>query len=252
MQVRILPLPHRNTNYQTSMIQSTTDYGQFKSITSNREVDEPHVKRLIKSLEKKNLLQINPIVCNSEMEVVDGQHRLEAATRMGLEIFYIVDSQVSKVDIATINSNAKNWTVMDYINYWTIEKAPGFDKLSHFLNDHPLIPPSSALLMLSADGKRDLAGLKNGFVDATGYPEACEIANILKYFRNYADFAYDRNFILAVITCVQVDGYDHDTMKAKVEMQPRSLVKCINRKQYVEMLEEIYNYRSHKARLRFL
>ena len=232
-------------------IQETTNYDLFKSITANREVDEAHVKRLIKAISEKNLLQVNAILCNENFEVIDGQHRLEAATRLNVPIYYILNSDVNKRDIANINSNAKNWTVLDYINYWTIERAPGFDKLSAFLSENPLIPPSSALVMLSADGKRDLPGLRNGHVDTSGYPEATEIAEILKFFRNKIDFAYDRNFILAVISCVKTDGYNHEIMKNKVEMQSRSLVKCVNRKQYVEMLEEIYNRNSSKNRLRF-
>jgi len=233
------------------IIQKTTDYEQFKSVTANRECDEAHVKRLVKAISEKNLLEVNPILCNENYEVIDGQHRLEAATRLKVPVYFILNSGINKRDIATINSNAKNWSVMDYINYWTIERAPGFDKLSAFLSENPLIPPSSALVMLSADGKRDLVGLRNGHVDTSGYPEATEISEILKYFRNIIDFAYDRNFILAVITCVQTNGYDHDTMKNKVEMQTRSLVKCINRRQYIEMLEEIYNRHSSKNRLKF-
>lgn len=232
-------------------IQQTTNYSQFKSIVSNREVDETHVKRLMRAIQKKDLLHINPITVNSKMEVVDGQHRLEAATRLEIPVFYIVDDKVTKHDIAAINSNAKNWSVLDYINYWTIEKKPGFDKLSVFLSEHPLIPPSSALVMLACDGKRDLKALKEGIVDTSAYTEACEIAEILKYYRNKVEFAYDRNFILAVISAYKTPGYDHEIMKGKVENQTRSLVKCINRKQYTEMLEEIYNYHSSKNRLKF-
>lgn len=231
---------------------STNDYDMFKSITSNREVDERHVKRLADAIGKKNLLHINPIVCNEQFEVIDGQHRLEAARRLGVPVYYLTDGQVTKGDIAAINSNAKNWSVMDYINYWTIEKKPGFDRLSAFLSDHPMIPTSTAMLMLSSDCKRDTAGLKNGFVDISNYETALTIAGILKEYRNLIDHAYDRNFVLAVMHVAAVPGYNHDIMRTKLEFQSRSLVKCVSKKQYIEMLEEIYNYKSSTNRLRFL
>ncbi len=233
------------------MIYETLDYNQFKSITSNREVDEKHVQRLLKAISKKNLLQVNPIICNENMEVVDGQHRLEAAQRLCIPIYYIQNTGISKSDIAAINSNAKNWTVMDYINYWTVEKRSGFDKLSSFLSENTLIPPSTALAMMSSDGSRNTQDLRDGVIDISNYDLAVKIAVIIKFYRNIFPHAYDRNFILAVIETVRIPGYDHEIMKGKLEYQSRSLVKCANKKQYLEMLEEIYNYRSSKNSLKF-
>ena len=231
---------------------STTDYTSFSAITSNREVDERHVKKLMEAIRRKNLLHVNPILCNDKMQVVDGQHRLEAARRLSVPIFYITDNEISKSDIATINSNAKNWSVMDYINYWSIEKKAGFDKLSSFLSENPLIPPSTALMMLSLSGRKNTAGLREGHVDVSNYANAKKMAVILKEYRNMVDHAYDRNFVLAVISSVNSPGYDHEIMKSKLEYQSRSLVRCINKKQYVKLLEEIYNYKSSKNRVKFI
>lgn len=214
-------------------MKSTKNYSQFKSIVSNREVDERHVNQLMKAIEAKNLLHLNPIICNKEFEVVDGQHRLEAASRLGLEVYYIMDDQVSKADIATINSHAKNWKVMDYINYWTIEKRPGFDRLSAFLSENPQIPPSTALMMLSVDASRQAHGVREGHINTGNHKEANEIATVLRYYRNLIDFAYDRNFVLAVYAAFTSGQYDHEIMKKKLEYQSRSLVKCINTKQYL-------------------
>jgi len=85
-------------------IQSTTNYSIFTSITSNREVNEAHVKALMKSIQENNLLSINPIMVNTEFGVIDGQHRLEAAERLSERIYYIVSDKVSKADISVLNS----------------------------------------------------------------------------------------------------------------------------------------------------
>lgn len=232
-------------------MESTLDHDLFNSIVSNREVDQRHVNTLVKAIRKKNLLHLNPILVNGKYEVIDGQHRLEAARILGVEVYYIRDDHVNKSDIAAINSNAKNWNVMDYINYYTIEKKAGFDRLSAFLSENPMIPPSTALHMLSSDGKRNAAALKEGFVDTGNYEFAKNIGIILKGYRNFIDHAYDRNFVLAVIQCVSIPGYDHELMKQKLEYQSRSLVKCVSKKQYVELLQEIYNYKNSKNSLKF-
>lgn len=227
-------------------IQCTENYDQFNDIASNREVDHKHVNKLVAAMRRKNLLHLNPLLVNNNMDVIDGQHRLEAAKILKVPVYYLINDEISKKDIAAINSNQKNWTVMDYINYWAVEKAPGFDKLCSFLSQHPMIPPSTALIMLSATGQRDLNGLKNGVVNLTNYDRACQIAEIIKEYRNIIDHAYDRNFILAVHHVVTTDGYDHSIMQAQLEFQSRSLVQCVNSKQYIELLQEIYNYRKSK------
>ena len=232
-------------------MEQTTDYAQFKSITSNREVDKRHVNRLIIAIRKKNLLHINPIIVNEHLEVIDGQHRLAAAEAAEVPIFYVIDSTIAKQDIAMINSNAKNWSVMDYINYWTIEKKLGFDRLSAFLSEYPEVPVSTALHMLSSDGSRNTRRLSEGYVDTANYDFAKMIAERLKKFFNLVEHTYDRNFVLAVIDISRLDGYDHEQMMKQVQGQPRSVVKCVSKQQYIEMFEELYNYGKSKNKLRF-
>jgi hypothetical protein len=228
-----------------SEILHTTDYGIFKQVVANREVDPAHVNKLVKSIKRNNLLHLNHIIVNPDFEIIDGQHRLEAAELLKVPIFYMVDDAVSKKDLSDLNSVKKNWSTMDYINFWTIEKARGFDVLSKFLSEHNKIPPSTALMMLSADGKRDMQALKQGSIDVTNVGEADEIAGIIKKFRNIIDFAYDRNFILAIIKVINTGKYDHSVMEKRLESQSRSLVKCATVAQYMDLLEEIYNRGSH-------
>lgn len=226
-------------------IQSTKDYSLFKYILANREVSIPHVNRLVKAIRKNNLLHLNPIIVNNDMEILDGQHRIAAAELLNVEIFYQVDEKVSKKDLSDLNSVKKNWSTMDYINFWGVEKAAGFDELSKFLSIYPNLPPSTALMLLSGDGSRDMNNLKNGIIDISNLTEATHIADVVKKFRNIIDFAYDRNFILSIARVIKSGKYDQAIMDKRLEYQSRSLVKCATVRQYIEMLEEIYNKGSH-------
>lgn len=143
-------------------VKSTTDYKIFGQITSNREVDKKHVKKLIKNISENNLLHLNPIIVNGNMEVIDGQHRLEAAQILGVPVFYFMDENVDKTHISKLNSVKKDWKPIDYINYFTIEKKPGFDKLSAFITKHPLFPVSTCLMLLSSSGYKHTSELRGG------------------------------------------------------------------------------------------
>jgi len=232
-------------------MEQTINYDQFRSIMANREVHAGHVNKLVKAIREKNLLHLNPILCNEKMELIDGQHRLEAAKILKLPIWYNMDGNVSKDDIASINSNSRNWSQLDYINYWTIEKKAGFDKLSSFLSEYPEIKPSTSIMLLSSDGVRNSKELQKGFVNVLNYNIAVEIANKLKFFSNIFEYTYDSKFITALAKLMSHPDYSFEKLKTQVEMQPRSLVRCIDKKQYLEMLLEIYNYRASSKRISF-
>ena len=89
-------------------ILKTKDYDLFKEINSNREVDQRHVRSLVAAIEQKNLLHVNPIVCNAGMEVIDGlQDVKEELRRLSEEeiIHVIISSDtISPVQYTLDNS----------------------------------------------------------------------------------------------------------------------------------------------------
>ena len=115
--------------------------------------------------------------------------------------------------------------------------------------ENPLIPPSTVLMLLSKGRKQDIKGLRSGTVDISNYDKAIEIVSVLNDFLNIVDFAFTKNFVIAVMNMMHIPGYDHDIMTRKLEYQSRSVVKCVNVRQYMEMFDEIYNHNQSKNRL---
>jgi hypothetical protein len=62
----------------------TTEYTKFKKARGNRPVDEGHVKQLKKLIAEKDLY--DPIRVNKDMEVIDGQHTLQARKELDLKV----------------------------------------------------------------------------------------------------------------------------------------------------------------------
>src|SRR6185369_435916 len=140
----------------------TKDYEAFDTIRSNREVVEKHVRALMKAISKRNLLHLMPGIANSSGELLDGQHRLEAARRLGEWFYYIVDDNITEEDIAVMNTNKRNWTVTDYVNYYSVKKHPDFIKLSKFIHLYPQIQIGNALILLSSTGSRKTRDIRIG------------------------------------------------------------------------------------------
>jgi hypothetical protein len=95
MQMTIAPTPKNGsalkntviTDQPVNMVYITTKYSQFKILSDNRDVNSLHVKRLVESFNDMHL--VCPIIVNENMEVIDGQHRLQASIETGLPIYYI-------------------------------------------------------------------------------------------------------------------------------------------------------------------
>jgi ParB-like chromosome segregation protein Spo0J len=71
-----------------NQVNQTNDYEMFKTLDGNRTVNKLHVSRLKESFKTAYLL--SPILINQQNQIIDGQHRFEAAKILGLPVNYII------------------------------------------------------------------------------------------------------------------------------------------------------------------
>ncbi|RTL56259.1 MAG: hypothetical protein EKK37_17450 [Sphingobacteriales bacterium] len=232
---------------------STTDYKIFKFISSNREVHKAHVQKLLLSIQQKNMLHLNPIIVNSRMQIIDGQHRLAAAKKLKLPIFYQV-ADVTNSDISVLNTNKKNWVLTDYLNFWHGEGRAEYKKVSKFITQHPQTPLTVTLVILT--GLKHSAGYLNDFRNGNyiceGYDEGIKFIEQVKLLEEFGDFVFSSTFLRAFMRIYRQESFNIDRFIKQVQKQPRSFVVCISEKQYIEMFTELYNYEiSEKNRVYF-
>jgi len=95
-------------------IHSTHDLSIFKTLNGNRDLNMSNVDRIAKSILDNGFLKL-PIVINENFEIIDGQHRVEAAKKVNSIIYYV---KVKNYDLSTailLNANASNWKTIDYV-----------------------------------------------------------------------------------------------------------------------------------------
>ena len=90
-----------------NQVNSTNDYSKFKTLQGNRNVNSLHIRRLKESFKEKYLL--SPIVVNQNYEIIDGQHRFEAAKELNLPVNFIICNDYSLKEVQLLNTNMKNW-----------------------------------------------------------------------------------------------------------------------------------------------
>ena len=213
-------------------IRHTSDYDQFKVIVSNREVDKRHVKKLAQSIKHRNLMFIKPILVNSRLEIIDGQHRLEACRIIGEPVHYMVVDGLDKDDIAILNTAQKNWTMLDFINFFTIEGLPAYREISKLINEFPEQRITS--LMNIACG-RYTNTVRSGNLRIGNIERARQLCAWSRKLRNQGyEFVTERNFMLTLnrVIATQVE---FESLISRI--MPDTFFKCHSEAEYKKMIK---------------
>lgn len=233
-----------------SPIQKTTEYGRFKFSEENRDLDLKHVQELINSITEKNLLSSNPIIVNSKMEIMDGQHRYEAAKFLETTLYFKEDNNFKPNDIARINTVNRKWQLEDYLKHFRSQGNGEYAAIDNFIHQYN-VNIYSAIGLLSgrtAQPNNELVSrFKDGKFVVKDYEHAIHVLTVRNDFGNYStDFYKSKMFLNVVSKLVKDPEYNHQKMITQIQNQSRAFVKCTTVIQYLEMLTEIYNYRVRK------
>ena len=127
------------------VIEVSTDLGLFKTLKGNREVRIPHVKKLKEFIQRDpSALRYNPILVNSKMEVIDGQHRLATVGMINeeytvqLPVYYIIKPDAKLKTAIAINSSAKPWTPNDYAESYANQGNEHYQIYIDFIKQYKL------------------------------------------------------------------------------------------------------------------
>ena len=103
-----------STDERAGSIYQTTNYDQFHLDHLNREVDKKHLQDLIANIQKGKAI-IQPIQVDSDMNIIDGQHRYLACKTLHKRLYYYVDNQTKVMDADLLNSKSKKWELKTYV-----------------------------------------------------------------------------------------------------------------------------------------
>lgn len=223
----------------------TTDYTIFKSRDDNRNIDEAQVQKIMGKIKKLNLCHAKPMLVNEHMEVIDGQHQLEACKRMKIEVYYVVvdfkgKSDEAMIDINTIN---KHWILDDYIKHYASKSGSQFDSyrfLKKFHEQNPQFSSSVCATIITNTGNGYQKQLRNGTFKP-GKSDPYEVVSMLKQYKEIMPFAYKINFIRAFLSIIRSNEYNHELHYPKMEKHSRSCREQATTVNYIDMFEEYIN-----------
>jgi len=139
-------------------ILTTQDYSIFKKLTGNREVKK-RADGIIESIRKIGWVS-NPIIVNKNMEVIDGQGRLEALMQLGMPVEYRIIDDLSLDHCRTMNTYNVSWTRKDYLDSYAFEGNENYERIKNLMNTFKMNDIRITLRACSVDIRKD--GFMNG------------------------------------------------------------------------------------------
>jgi len=228
-------------------ILSTTDYKIFKSVKGNRKVNARHVERLTASVADNNMLETNPIIVNDKMEIIDGQHRLAAASALAVPIFYVILPLADLGQVQLMNANMKPWSMEDYLDSYISMGNAHYKKLREFTSTYDLPITVGANLLYgevrSLGNRTAITHLfKTGEFEVRDEKGAKFTADYITAVREYFEPAArrHRDLFYAIQALIRKDIPEAmvvSKLKAAGEVQPRKS----STRDYLRIFEDVLN-----------
>jgi hypothetical protein len=242
-----------------SAIQKTMNYDRFKFIDGNRPVNSGRRKKIADNMKKNNLLHVCPIIVKKDgkfLNILDGQGRFEAAKMLGFPIHYIVTDALSEDLIGDFNSTNTNWKMCDYLEWYANKGKRDYIRLREFTNESKISNTLAAMILAGHSetegglGNNHRADFRAGKFKITNMDAGKKIALAINMLKSKGIKHYGhRGVIVAITKLLRTKIFDIDRLDKKLEYQTAKFVKCANYEQYIDIIDDIYNYHTSKKNI---
>ena len=239
----------------TDKIYFTRLYDQFKTLKGNRAINQKKIAKIIKDIESGfNMLPFCPIVVDNEMNVIDGQHRLQVSIKLQENVYYVICKPTTLPQVAKLNSRTERWKTEDFINCYIEQGVKDYETLKDFLNLYKL-PKFVTLSLLQENLVTSNTTIineafENGQFKANYTEEATDFAKFIYKFKFYKKFTA-AHFISALYQLRRANKCNLDELIEIAQKYNSPLDGCSGPKDYKLALEQIYNYKKSIRRIIF-
>lgn len=228
-----------------NVVQTSTKYDKFKFIVTNRERNQGHIEKLKKAFQEVgNLTRVQPILVNEKMEIIDGQHRFEAAKDLGEPIYFTMRKGLGVNEARSMNILQRPWNVDDYAESYINSGNRNYIDYMRLREDYGFNHSITLLYAYGGDATGLSASFRDGSFVLPDLPGAIKRLDMLASVAEISpDVARYRPFAAALLSTMRVEGYDHKEFLKKLELNADSLMKRLgNIPDNQRMIEDIYNH----------
>lgn len=116
----------------------TYDASIFKRLLGNRSITASRKKKVYDSIKSIGLLPI-AIIVNENLEIIDGQARVEVFNHLGLPILYRIVPGLGIDECIALNRYLTAWDCMDFIRCYAEMGDASYLRLLNLINSHKIL-----------------------------------------------------------------------------------------------------------------
>ncbi|MFS0926342.1 ParB N-terminal domain-containing protein [Enterococcus durans] len=225
-----------------------SEYDQFKLIKGNRQIST-NIK-LEESIKSKGILR--PIIVNSNMEILDGQHRYIIAKKYNLSLPYYVSVSKSIEDIIVLNNTTNRWKIEDYIHTYKEDGLIDYILLEKLIKEYKNIALMDICCCAQGHCKKSrllIEIVKEGKFKFYNYEEFLICLNKFQQFIYLTRIKCAVGVFFAFFELYTVKKFDFTHFIERInKMDIKSKIIGIrNEKRILKMFVETYNYNLRKT-----
>ena len=256
-------------------IYETMNYEIFSFINGNRDLNQAKVNQIVGEIKRNGLLM--PIMVNSAMQVIDGQHRLEACKIAKVPVQYFVRANATVDTAANVNMAGSNWSAADWINKYASDGIKDYIDLKNWVKkcaDHGINQTSAIHIAQNTAGNNNYAMYSDGKIRMNGQrvKGAKKLYNVGTAIRvgrwsfgdkNVAETLlksvllfnkwgfYNRSsFVIAIIRASRIKEFDVNILHEQSTKHVKKFTYQRGADDFLRMFEEVYNFgRKQKNRM---
>lgn len=232
---------------KSKVFYETDEYSRFILHKFNRNVET--LDRLIESMESVGYCPAYPISVFFDKEehklvIRDGHHRFKAAQKLNLPVIYALTNVA--LSIKQQNETTRIWDLKDYLESGVRIANPNYIAVSNYMARTGISIGQSIALLAgeSAGSKNHRDQFMSMIYTVKPNAHADQMADIIPCMRELdIDFYNHTNFVHALSKVLLVEEVSLEDLKQKLTANKDMIKKQTSLKDYVMLIEEIYNKR---------
>lgn len=226
----------------------TRDYGQFGKLKGNRGLNESQINGIIGSIGDVGYQPV-PILVNEKMEVIDGQHRLEAAKRLHIPIYFIVKHGAGQREVMQLNLHHGNWTVYDFIGFYSANGNRNYIRLNEYASRFEGVGIIDIAMCLSETKSRNIQRpLREGRYQIV---ETDETIGCLQFVNDCIKHLSGikgggQQYIPVLVGLFKMVLIDEERMRAQIREHVGTMASAYNSNDALNELQAVFNFHKHQ------
>lgn len=199
----------------------------------------------------ENPEMIVPAQCNENHELIDGQHRLEAAKRLDRPFYYYVVTGANIDTVRKLNDHDPRWSTSEFIHSFNVTGNKNYEIYDEFEKKYKFGHAVNIMLLADTDTyyNKMLDNFKSGNFEVKDLEKAEKMAQMLEKVGEYYPGYKKRTFAIALIKIMNLPNFNIELFISKLAYQQKKMIDCLNSTDYIEVIGDIYNYKTRKSSL---